>query len=189
MQRTVKIKPSHVPHNDHRPTLRSLAALPLLLAALLLAACSSIDCPLNNRVMATYKWAGDVTTLSQDTLTVSTLRSQSEGDDTVLVNRTIGVDSINLPMSYSRAEDEFFFTFTPVADSTSARTAATDTVWVAKTDEAHFEAVDCSPAVFHTITGVRHTRHAIDSIRINNNQVTYNDAKAHILVYLKADRD
>lgn len=161
----------------------------LLWATMLLAACSSIDCPLNNRVMATYKWAGNATTLSSDTLTISTLRSQTEGDDTVLINRAIGMDSISLPLSYSRDEDEFFFTFTPTTDSTTVSIAQTDTVWVSKSNEAHFEAVDCNPAVFHTITGVRHTTHVIDSISINNKHVTYNDAKAHFLVYLKTDRN
>lgn len=178
-----------MPHTEHRPTRALRAALLPLLAAFLLAACSSIDCPLNNRVMASYKLAGDVASLTLDTLTVSTLRSQSEGDDTVLVNRAFGVDSISLPMSYSRAEDEFYFAFSPVLDDATTRPAAIDTVWVEKSNEAHFEAVDCSPAMFHTITGVRHTTHAIDSIRINYPHVTYNDAKAHFLVYLKADRD
>lgn len=160
----------------------------LVATAIILGACSSIDCPLNNRVAARYKLAGNVTTLTGDSLTVSTPRSQAEGDDSVLVNKATDIDSITLPMSYSRAEDVFYFTFTPTTTEATAAATVTDTVWVEKQDEPHFEAVDCSPAVFHTVTGVRYTVHAIDSITINNHYVTYNDAKAHFLLYLKTDR-
>ena len=61
----------------------------------------------------------------------------------------------------------------------------TDTVWVEKQNLPHFESVDCNPAMFHTIKGVRTTHHAIDSIKINNDKVTYNDTKPHFLLYLK----
>ena len=64
----------------------------------------------------------------------------------------------------------------------------TDTVWVEKQNLPHFESVDCNPAMFHTIKGVRTTHHAIDSIKINNDKVTYNDTKPHFLLYLK-ERD
>lgn len=151
----------------------------LAAAAALLAGCSSIDCPLNNRVYATYKFAGTITTLA-DTLTVATPLSQSEGNDSVLINRVVGVDSITLPMSYGRAEDTFYFSF-----ASATGTTTTDTIVVAKQDQPHFESVDCSPAMFHTITGVSYTRHAIDAVEINNNNVDYNAAKAHFLVYLK----
>lgn len=157
--------------------MRKLVCMAAL--GVLLAGCSSIDCPLNNRVYATYKFAGTVTTLA-DTLTVSTPLSQADGDDSVLVNRAIGVDSITLPMSYARAEDTFYFSF-----ASAAGTTTTDTVVVAKQDQPHFESVDCNPAMFHTITGVSYTRHAIDAVEINNNNVDYNAAKAHFLVYLK----
>ena len=39
--------------------------------------------------------------------------------------------------------------------------------------------------MLHTIKGVRTTHHAIDSIKINNDKVTYNDTKPHFLLYLK----
>lgn len=153
------------------------------MALLLLAACSSIDCPLNNRVYATYKLAGSVLTLS-DTLSVSTLRSQAEGDDTVLINRLVGSDSLSLPMSYTRSEDVLFFAFADTLGQTTI-----DTVRVGKENQAHFESVDCSPNYFHTITSVAYTRHKIDSIVIKNSSVTYNDSQPHFLLYLQADGD
>lgn len=152
-----------------------------MLVALVVSACSSVDCPLNNRVYTSYKLAGAVDTL-HDTLTVATPRTiDNAGEDTVLINRLTLTDSLALPMSYQRDEDTFFFTL--AQRGTGLQTV--DTVWVAKNNEPHFESVDCSPAMFHTITGVRFTRHAIDSIKVNNNKVTYNDAKAHFLIYFK----
>ena len=45
-------------------------AFGVMLAALLMAACSTVDCPLNNTVYAQYVLRGPVTTLP-DTLTIT----------------------------------------------------------------------------------------------------------------------
>ena len=61
-------------------------------SALMLSACSTIDCPLNNRVYASFRLAGDMSELS-DTLTVSTQRDAANPDeDTVLINRLTATD-------------------------------------------------------------------------------------------------
>lgn len=152
-----------------------------MIAGLGLSACSSIDCPLNNRTYASYKLAGDVTKLV-DTLTVSTPRNiDNPEEDTVLINRLVDTDSLSLPMSYQRTEDIYIFTF--VQKDTELKTI--DTLWVSKENEPHFESVDCNPVMFHTIKDVRFTQRAIDDIKVNYNKVTYNDAKAHFLIYLK----
>lgn len=161
----------------------TLSAVVALLATFLLAACSSIDCPLNNRVYATFRLEGN-TTKMQDTLTVATPRSADNlGDDTILINRLTDFDSLQLPMSYQRAEDVFVFEIR--RKESTARTL--DTVWVAKENVPHFESVDCNPQFFHTITSVRFTNKAIENITINNNKVTYNDAKPHFLIRFKGD--
>lgn len=152
-----------------------------MITGLGLSACSSIDCPLNNRTYASFKLAGDVTKLV-DTLTVSTPRNiDNPEEDTVLINRLVDTDSLSLPMSYLRTEDVYIFTF--VQKDTELKTI--DTLWVSKENEPHFESVDCNPVMFHTIKDVRFTQRAIDDIKVNYNKVTYNDAKAHFLIYLK----
>ncbi len=152
-----------------------------MIAGLGLSACSSIDCPLNNRTYASFKLAGDVTKLV-DTLTVSTpCNIDNPEEDTVLINRLVDTDSLSLPMSYQRTEDIYIFTF--VQKDTELKTI--DTLWVSKDNEPHFESVDCNPVMFHTIKDVRFTQRAIDDIKVNYNKVTYNDAKAHFLIYLK----
>lgn len=148
-----------------------------------LAACTSIDCPLNNRVYATFRLAGDVATLV-DTLTVSTPLSEADGSDSVLVNRLIGTDSLSLPMSYARPYDTYYFS---LADTLG--NVVTDTVVVTKEDLVHFESVDCNPTFFHTITSVDYTTNAISLIEINNNQVTYDASRVHFLIYFKSDND
>lgn len=152
------------------------------MTAAAMASCSSVDCPLNNRVYAAFKLAGDVATLD-DTLSVATPRTiDNIEEDTILINRLTQADSLALPMSYSRTEDTYYFAVTQ--KGTGLET--TDTVRVSKENLPHFESVDCNPAIFHTINSVSFTRHAIDSIKVNNNKVTYNDAKAHFLIYFKS---
>ena len=152
--------------------------LAAVMAAACVTACSTFDCPLNNKVYASVKLDATL----DDTLTVSIpLANDDDGSDTVVVNRLTAADSLALPMSYSRQEDMYIFTLR--ANGTAMTTH--DTLWVTKTNEPHFESVDCSPAVFHTITGVKCTHNAINDIRINNDKVTYNDAKAHIYISLK----
>lgn len=148
-----------------------------------LAACSSIDCPLNNKVYAKYKLVGGSDS-DGTMLTVTTPLSQAENDDSVLINRMEYPDSISLPMSYSHAEDTFFFCF-----ENNNGITTTDTIKVSKVDTPHFESVDCNPTFFHTITGVTYTQYAIDSIKINKNTVTYNAAEAHFIIYLKGDNN
>lgn len=150
-----------------------------IVAALTLYGCSSIDCPLNNRVYATYKLAGDITTIP-GTLTVSTPLSEAEGNDSVLINMLADKDSIALPMSYARPKDTFYFTIEQEDGNIT-----TDTITVSKNDIPHFESIDCNPAIFHDITDVEYTTNAIDLIKINNNKVTYHAAKANFLIYLK----
>lgn len=162
-------------------TEKAKALVVAIIAGLGLSACSSIDCPLNNRTYASFKLAGDVTKLV-DTLTVSTPRNiDNPEEDTVLINRLVDTDSLSLPMSYQRTEDIYIFTF--AQKDTELKTI--DTLWVSKENEPHFESVDCNPVMFHTIKDVRFTQRAIDDIKVNYNKVTYNDAKAHFLIYLK----
>ena len=59
----------------------------LFVLTVLMAACSSIDCPLSNKVQTKYMLKGKVTTL-KDTLTISTARP-AVGSDSVLLNRYI----------------------------------------------------------------------------------------------------
>jgi hypothetical protein len=147
----------------------------MLLTILILAACSSVDCPLNNTVYANYKLMGKVTTLP-DMLTISTTRQ--DGSDSILINRQVNTDSFYLPMSYGLDVDTLYFQTNTLID----------TVWIEKTNHPHFESVDCGLNYFHTITGVSCTHNAIDSIVINKKEVTYDISQQHFYIYFKEYR-
>lgn len=150
--------------------------IPILLTALTaLAGCTSLNCPLNNTVYTKYRLQGDITTLS-DTLTISTTRTA--GTDSVLINLDVNVDSFSLPMSYSQPEDIFYFEMRDTLGNVRM-----DTVRVRKENQPHFESVDCSPAFFHTITGIQTTHHRIDSIVINKKDVNYDVSTPHFHIY------
>ena len=124
-------------------------ALPFLaVAAMLLAvSCASIDCPMNSLVYTQYQLrtpGGAVDTLA-DTLTISTTRT--DGYDSVLINKNVATTEFSLPISYSQPEDVFFI---ETKDSV-LKNSIFDTITVTKEDYPHFESVDCSPALFHTI--------------------------------------
>lgn len=168
--------------------LKGLRCLPIYLftvIAVSITACSSIDCPLNSLVYTQYQLrnaAGLVDTL-YDTLTISTQRA-IDGNDSVLVNRNVKTTEFSLPISYAHPQDVFFF------ETIDTLTKATtyDTVTVTKEDRPHFESVDCSPAYFHTITGVSCTNNAIDSIVINYPDVNYDTSRKHFNIYFKHRR-
>lgn len=146
--------------------------------ALFVGACSTIDCSLNTRVATTYKLMGDVKTLA-DPLTVTA--DLGDGNDSVILNKLVSTDSFQLPMSYNRHEDVFYF------KSEGATGTLLDTVIVSKKDKPHFEAVDCNPIIFHEITDVRYTKYFIDSIGVNNKQVTNEISKSNFHLYLKSN--
>lgn len=161
----------------------SMLALPAAFMMLLIttAACTSIDCPLNSLVYTQYQLmnaAGKVDTLS-DTLTIST--NKTDGNDSVLINRSVNTTEFSLPISYAQKQDIFFFE----TKDTLYKVTKIDTVIVDKENLPHFESVDCSPSFFHKIISVSCTHNAIDSIVINNHDVNYDTSKKHFLIYFK----
>ncbi|MBQ9652520.1 MAG: alpha amylase [Prevotella sp.] len=157
-------------------TGRNILAIMLLA---MLAACSSMECPLNSMVRLNY----GVYNASQqrdtliDTTTISTPRKT--GIDSVLVNRLYKDSTFTVPVSYTNERDTFFFDF-----KSNENVARRDTVVVSKTDRMHFESIECAATYFHTISGVSTTTHAIDSVVIYNKEVDYDSSKEHFRIYL-----
>ena len=151
-----------------------------LVAVLLVSACSTIDCPVQNTVYTVYNlYTSDqrVDTL-RDTMYVYTHRR--DGSDTLLFNSGIGLTAFPLPISYSHPEDTIFF-----LTMKDRAVATVDTVFIKKEDIPHFESVDCSASFFHRLTAVRSTHYAIDSIVISKNFVDYDATSPHFHLYLK----
>ena len=150
---------------------------------LFLAACSTIDCPVQNKVAVSYAvktivGGVEVNDTLKDTLYVWSTRG--DGDDTLLFNSGINISSFSLPISYTHPEDKLVFCLVD-----TDKVAAIDTVWIKKEDIPHFESVDCSAHFFHKLTAVRSTHKAIDTIFINKANVNYDSSIDHIHIHFK----
>ena len=77
--------------------MRRLIPLLLLSVLSMLSSCSSIDCPVENKVYCKYRLAGPVYELT-DTLTVIAIRPNLS--DTILLNREEEASDFVLPVSY-----------------------------------------------------------------------------------------
>lgn len=115
-----------------------------------------------------------------DTLTVTT--RDIDGNEVVLLNMDVDIDSFALAISYTQDVDVLFFHLTDTLGNTHR-----DTVSVSKDNEEHFESIDCSPSYFHTITDVSHTTNFIRKIEIKNPSVTYDIYTSHFRIYMDAD--
>ena len=154
-----------------------------LLPALIIAGCSSTDCPLNNTVYLSARFynssSGAVTNIT-DTLSVIA----GGKNNTLILNRFVNFNQINLPMGYVQTSDTLLFCF-----KTKAGTVV-DQVVVENTNVPHFVSLDCSTAFFHTITGVSVSPRvptadfptAIDSIVILQPEVNY-DERENLQIY------
>ena len=149
-----------------------------LIGLVFVVSCSTIDCPVDNLVETRYRFlntAGDSLVL-MDTLSITSMRADGEE---VLLNRKVGMATIQVPISYSHPEDILVF------NVYNNEYSIVDTVWVKKDDVPHFESVDCNASFFHTITGVRYTTNFIDSIVINDPSVDYDKTTIHFYIYPK----
>ena len=149
-----------------------------LIGLVFIVSCSTIDCPVDNLVETRYRFlntAGDSLVL-MDTLSITSMRADGEE---VLLNRKVGMATIQVPISYSHPEDILMF------NVYNNEYSIVDTVWVKKDDIPHFESVDCNASFFHTITGVRYTTNFIDSIVINDPSVDYDKTTIHFYIYPK----
>jgi hypothetical protein len=157
----------------------------LFLAVVFIISCSTIDCPVQNKValnfaVKKYNSSGvEVTDTLRDTLYVWTERKN--GTDTLILNRAVDVRSFSLPLSYSHSEDVMVF----AVNAKDGTGVTLDTVWIKKEDIPHFESVDCSAHYFHVLTAVRSTHLVIDTVIIKNPSVTYDPSADNIHIHFK----
>ena len=149
-----------------------------------LLSCSSIDCPVETKVLVNYgiysrdASGAEVADTLTDTLYVWTRRI--DGKDTLLLNRGVGITDFSLQISYNHPEDTLIML---VTDTNYVWTL--DTVWLKKTDIPHFESVDCAAHFFHHLDAVRSTHYGIDTISIDNPSVTYDTSPTNLRICFK----
>ena len=160
------------------------------LVAVLLAACTSLDCPVNNMVETVYSLQnsdGSPDTLGIDTMWVYAKRS--DGTDTLLVNSLCGTKAtkFSIPLSHTQSEDNLTIIIRDTCINTGQHEWR-DNIQVKKENRPHFEGVDCKATYFHTLTSVQSTHDIIDTVIINKSEVTYDASTAHFLLRLKDRR-
>ena len=158
--------------------MRRIARRLLPAALLILSACSSIDCPLNN-VVYLKMTLDDGSGMMSDTLNVIAHRPTL--GDTTMVNCLVEAGSTWVEMSYAQDVDVLILNR---HDSTGRYSI--DTLLVEKSNQAHFESVDCAPAYFHEIKSVSHTHHGLDSAVLYKTTVDYDTTRTNIKLYFKA---
>lgn len=168
-----------------KPRHNARRCLAAIVAATALAGCSNIDCPLDNVVrMKCDLYASEThTTLKlTDVLTVT-----PAGRDTVLLNQATGISDFLLPLKEGGRRDTLLLHL-----SNTAGQSAIDTLFVDHEPQPHFESVDCPACVFHTITGVAYTSHAlsqmpltIDSVAVVRTAVNYDDIE-NLRIFLRS---
>lgn len=153
----------------------------LVLAVIVLGACTSIECSIDNIVACQWQLrkSNSLDTLKTDTITIYSTRA--DGQDTILYNKGVGISAFSLPMSHTREADVLYLN---LKDTT--QTEWTDTITLSKTNQTHMESVDCSPQYFHTLTGIKYTTNIIDSIVINNSNVNNDATIQHLYLYLRS---
>ena len=132
---------------------------------LFLAACSSIDCPVQNLVETHYALM------------------DADGIPDILDTDTLNIWTRRVDGTYTQPEDIFCLRL-----NTRERVSYQDTIRIEKENYPHFESVDCQAAYFHKLTAVGTTHHVIDSVTIHHSQVNYDVSNTHIYIYLKANR-
>ena len=151
----------------------------ILVSVLTISACSSVDCPLNNRVYSKsgFYVHGDTAKSIADTLTVNL---RVNGKDTIILNKKTGAHDIQLPVSFLNNGD----TLALVVNNTDGF-SVTDSIYMEKTNELHFESVECGPCYFHEIVSVRSTNNFIDSVVVKKKTLDYDLSAEHMYIYLK----
>ena len=134
-----------------------------LLTILMLAACESYDCTLNNHVglYAAFDREGTAVQID-DTLTITYGQTGP-----LLLNQSVKTASLNLPLTYWENEDTLVLTVK------GTDYLLQDTIWIKKSNQVHYESPDCPTTLFHTIEEVRNTNEFIKSITVTRPSVNY----------------
>lgn len=158
----------------------------LAISAATLTSCNSTDCPLDNIVALTYGLYDKDTEAAYTIpetyyLTVTTTQGKE------LLNLAQSIKSFSIPLSAAGTRDTLLFHFKDAATNAEA----VDTLIYEKTNEPHFENIDCPAAVFHTLGKLSWTTHdasvlplGIDHVTTARSTVNYQDIE-NLKVYLR----
>lgn len=162
-----------------RNTIRAAAIITMLLTMIISSCENGTDCNINNvsynRILL-YGTDEQPDTINEkysypDTLTVKLVIN---GNDSIIINRLVGASELQLPVSYTHECDTLVLEYSENSN---------DTLFVEHTNIPFFISTDCGMAMYHHITGLRHTNNMIDSAAINEPLIDF-DWHENIKLYL-----
>lgn len=121
--------------------------------------------------------AKTTTTLTIDSISIQGLEYDSISqllflNDSILYNNSKKVSSVVLPLNKFRTESKFVVKLNTTID----------TLTIYHTNNEQYISLDCGCLMTHTIDTIITTNHFIDSVRINNHDVT-NTTTKHLFIY------
>ncbi len=155
--------------------IKAKTLMALAMAATLITSCDLLNCtPVEVKCLQIdlYDGNGEATTIP-DTLTIKAC-----GTDSILLNRSLNTKTISLPLSYHAPVDTFILV------NYGEGYSMQDTLFVAKTNNLYFESPDCPTVMMHTILSSYCTNVFIDSLRIMESKVNFNEA-THLRLFIR----
>jgi hypothetical protein len=149
--------------------------LALLPCAVLLCGCDLLDCTGTSSVKLRFQFydSSGNTCYLPDSLTVT-----AAGTDSILLNRKMMAYEVELPMSYMMDADTFLLRHS------GEDYVETDSLIVKKDNYQYFESPDCPTRVMHTINDAYCSDEWIDSVRIVERKVGFEDV-IHLRIYIR----
>ncbi len=108
-----------------------------------------------------------------DTLTVKAC-----GTDSILLNRSLNTQNIQLPLSYHAPVDTF------ILHNYGKDYSRKDTLFVVKSNNIYFESPDCPTVMMHTIKATHCTKEYIDSVSLVDAKVNFTET-THIRLFIR----
>ena len=152
--------------------MRHISAILTAIVLFITASCDNgADCNINNVAynrIQLYSAIADVDTIVSgkysypDTLTVKLVVN---GNDSIIINQLAGASELQLPVSYTHECDTLVFEYSENFN---------DTLYVEHSNIPFFISTDCGMAMYHHVTGLRHTNNLIDSAAINESLIDFN---------------
>lgn len=161
--------------------MRHISAILTAIVLFIIASCDNgADCNINNVAynrIQLYSAIADGDTIVSgkysypDTLTVKLVVN---GNDSIIVNRLVGASELQLPICFTQECDTLVFEYSG---------ADNDTLYIEHTNIPYFVSSDCGMAMYHHLTGLRHTHSLIDSAAIKEAFINY-DWNENIKLYI-----
>lgn len=139
-----------------------LSAILCPLIGMAIACSEEEDCSLNARpMMQCYLYTLDPKDLTIVKDTLDSLTITAYGTDSIILNNQKKVHSLSLPLRYAEDSTRLILRY--------SRTL-TDTLVIHHSNTPYFLSMDCGYQMKQSITSVRHTCRALDSIYISNKE-------------------